>query len=206
MTLLELYELKLLKYNKTKERDNPSKLLAMLLLSEMDKYEPLDISQEKFYNTYKKDIDKQISKVEKDFNFTYEDIISYIEKLTIYNDYVKQSIWYVFADGFRVLHWALLYRKEEVPEEIYCEYFSDNELSYYSNLDKRDSYLNKNCIKLTVEDRLFMLKELKNRSCINCSNENCRFLYSKEKFIYGNKCIGWYNSSLIGISRILKKN
>ena len=38
MTLLELYKLKLYEYKKTGLRERPWKLLAMLLLSEKDKY------------------------------------------------------------------------------------------------------------------------------------------------------------------------
>ena len=83
MTLIELYNFKLNEYKETGLRERPWKLLAMLLLSEKDKFEPLKSSQGEFYKKYKEEIDKKIAKVERDFNFTHKDIVEYIEETVI---------------------------------------------------------------------------------------------------------------------------
>lgn len=155
MTLIELYNLKLNEYKETGLRERPWKLLAMLLLSEKDKYEPLINSQEKFYKKYKKEIDKKISKVERDFNFTHEDIVEYIEK----------------------------------------------PMDFFERI----------CYELTVEERLFILEILENKSCMNCANGSCRVEYSEKIGVdefgnpQGSKCIGWFNAELIGRSKVLRK-
>lgn len=90
MTLIELYNLKLNEYKETGVRERPWKLLAMLLLSEINKYEPARNSRGEFYKKYKDEIDKKIAKVERDFNFTYEDIVEYIERIVANpNDFYK---------------------------------------------------------------------------------------------------------------------
>ena len=58
-------------YKRTGIKPYPDKLLALLILSEKDNYEPLKKSQGEFYEKYKDRINIQIDKVEKDFNFTY---------------------------------------------------------------------------------------------------------------------------------------
>ena len=50
----ELYNLKLYEYRETGLKERPWKLLAMLLLSEKNKYEELRGTQGEFYNKYKK--------------------------------------------------------------------------------------------------------------------------------------------------------
>ena len=52
MKLNEVYNLKLLEYKVTGNVDNVSKLLAMLLLNEKDKFKPLVCTEGKFYETY----------------------------------------------------------------------------------------------------------------------------------------------------------
>ena len=87
MTLLELYNLKLNEYKETGVRERPWKLLAMLLLTRKDEFEPLNTSAGEFYERYKKEIDKEIIRVEKDFNFTHEDLVEYIEKMVVCDNF-----------------------------------------------------------------------------------------------------------------------
>lgn len=233
MTLLELYNLKLYEYKETNIREKPWKLLAMLLLSEKDKYKSQKNSQKEFYEKYKKEINKQINKVEKDFNFKHEDIIKYIEKKEKCDNYEEQKIWIVFEDGFKALNWGLSYKKEKTAEEIFKEYYNSDDLKKnYDieqiaiandiNVTKLDDLLNKIldnpneffkkiCDELTVEERNFILKKLENKSCMNCTNKSCRVEYS-EKIGFdefgkpqGNECFGWFNAELIGRSKILKR-
>ena len=53
----------------------------MLLLTRKDEFSSLNTSAGEFYKRYKKEIDKEISRVEKDFNFTHDDLVEYIEKM-----------------------------------------------------------------------------------------------------------------------------
>ncbi len=233
MTLLELYKLKLYEYEKTGLREKPWKLLAMLLLSEKDKYEPLEKSQGEFYKKYKTQIDLQIAKVEKDFNFTLEDIIEYIEKTVGCGNYEEDRIWFVFADGFGALDWGLKYKQSKTAEEIYAEYYDDDELKKYYDIEQKsiandinvtelDKLLNrifansndiykKICDELTAEERVFILKQLENKCCMNCTNGNCRVEYNEKIGVdefgkaQGSECVGWFNAELIGRSKVLRK-
>ena len=126
MELAELYKLKLLKYKINGEKESPDKLLAMLLLPEKDKYEPLMVSEGKFYSKYKNEIDLKIEKVINDFEITDDEIIKYIEdKDIICNDFEQDKIWYVFCEGFGAMHWSLMYYPEMTPEEVYEKFFDE---------------------------------------------------------------------------------
>lgn len=125
MGLIELYNLKLLKYKINGEKERPAKLLAMLLLPEKDKYEPLMICEGEFYNKYKKEIDLKIKKVINDFEISKEEIIKYIEdKDIVCEDFEHDKVWYVFSEGFGAMHWSLMYHPEMCPEEVYEKVFS----------------------------------------------------------------------------------
>lgn len=80
MTLIEFYNKELETYHDTGERNHPSNLLALLLLDKKDEFEPLKVNEGEFYNVYKEEIDREIEKVTKDFNFSKEDFINYIEE------------------------------------------------------------------------------------------------------------------------------
>ena len=65
--------------------------------------------------------------------------------------------------------------------------------------------------ELTVEERLFIISELENKSCMSCTN-GCCSVPSYEKVgvdefgkHVGSECIGWFNSRLIGRSKVLRK-
>lgn len=233
MTLLELYNLKLNEYKKTGVRERPWKLLAMLLLSEKDKFEPLRTSQGEFYKRYKEEIDKKISRVEKDFNFTHEDMVEYIEKMVVCDNFEEQKIWFVFEEGIGVLEWGLMYMKDKSAEEIYSEYYDTDDLKKDYDIEQRaignnisitklDNLLNRIlenpkefyeniCWELTPAERVFILKMLENKCCINCTNGSCRVEYDEKVGNneygkpQGSDCGGWFNAELIGRSKVLRK-
>lgn len=129
MILEELYNYKLMEYKLTGFREEPYKLLAMLLLPQKDNYEPLLVDEGTFYNFYKKEIDKNINKVITDFEITKKDIINYIESNGFYcDDYEHDKIWYVFAEGFGTMHWGIMYKKNNTPQEIYSKMYGETDL------------------------------------------------------------------------------
>mgnify|MGYP004646209537 CR=1 FL=1 len=131
MKLIELYNLKIDEYKKTGLRENPCKLLAMLLLSHKNIFVECGTLGE-FYKQNKKYIDMYIKKVEKDFNFLQEDIediIEFTQQNVTCEEYQEQKIWNLYARGFEVLNWALTYRLDKTPESIYSEWFDDKSLS-----------------------------------------------------------------------------
>ena len=128
MTLIEFYNEELENYHDTGERNHPSNLLALLLLNKKDEFEPLKVNEGEFYDTYKEEIDRGIEKVTKDFNFSKEDFINYIEESLgsyVEEDYEDDKLWQVFSEGFGALHWGLMYRTDCSGEEIYSYYFDD---------------------------------------------------------------------------------
>lgn len=232
MTMLELYNLKLNEYKEYGLRERPWKLLAMLLLSNKKEYEPLRNSQGEFYKKYKEKIDKEIKKVEADFNFSHDDIVKFIEETVVCEDYEDQKVWFVFAEGFEVLNWGLLYQQEKTAEEIYSQYFDSDDLKKHYDIEQkaiaknikitsldelinkiikcpRDFYV-KICNALTPEERLFLINSLENKNCLNCTNTSCRVEYKEKLGLdengnpQGSKCIGWNNEELIGKSKVLR--
>lgn len=124
-----LYNYKLKEYREHGIKENPAKLLAMLLLPQKDLFEPLMVAEGKFYEAYKEQIDKEIQKVETDFEFTREELIQLIEKKGILcNNFEEDKIWFLFAEGFGAMHWGIMYHKEKNPEEIFQEYFGEEPL------------------------------------------------------------------------------
>lgn len=143
MTLKELYNYKLALYKQEGIREELDRLLALLLLSEKDNYEPLKVAEGVFYEKYKNEIDEKIKKVETDFELTKEDIIKYIEaEGMIVSNYEDNKIWYVFAEGFGSMHWGNMYRKDSTAEEIYSEYFHSNELLTLEMMNKYPNLYN----------------------------------------------------------------
>lgn len=168
MTVEGLYNLKLLDYKINGYRDYPDKLLALLLLSEKDEYEPLRVSEGDFYNTYKEKIDQKIAKVEKDFEITNDDIVSYIEaKGLCCEDFDRDRIWYVYHEGFGSMHWGIWYHPELTAEEIYEECFEDPGKYKNSEVAKRYKNLISACQKYVKDYEERQLAE-------NASSKNNR--------------------------------
>lgn len=231
MTLLELYNLKLHEYKTTGVRERPWKLLAMLLLSEIDKYEPFGVSLGDFYKKYKAQIDEKIAKVERDFKFTKKDIIKYMEEFKRCTNYEEDKVWFVFANGLNALSWGLQYKEEKTPEEIYSEFYESNILLKHYNLEEKaiacniettnlghilnkvleqpKEFFTRICDELTKEELLFILSQLENKSCTNCSNQNCAIIghinFGKSRKIQGTNCDEWINKELIGRAKVLRE-
>ena len=124
MTLTDLYEEKLMDYQTNGRKEQPAKLLAMLLLPERDSYEPLMVAEGVFYREYQKKIDEKIDKVIQDFDITRDEMIQIVEsKGILCEDYEHDKIWFVFAEGFGAMHWGLMYHREWTPEQVYVECF-----------------------------------------------------------------------------------
>lgn len=139
MTVEGLYNLKLLDYRINGYRDQPDRLLALLILPEKDQYEPLMVCEGEFYKTYKDKIDQKIAKVEKDFEITHDDIVACVEaKGLCCENFDHDRIWYVYHEGFGSMHWAIMYHPELTAEEIYEECF--DEPSKYKNSEVAQRY------------------------------------------------------------------
>lgn len=66
--------------------------------------------------------------------------------------------------------------------------------------------------ELTPEERIFIIQNLENKSCINCTNESCRVPYKEKTGLdesgkpQGSSCISWNNDVLIGKCKVLRIN
>lgn len=123
-SLKEIYNNYLIAFKNTGNKPYPDRLLALLLLPEKDKYLPLMVSEGKFYQYYQKEIDAKMKQVENDFDITKKDMIQYIEEKGIcYREetYEEDRVWFVYAEGFGVMHGSLMYKPEKTPEQVYQE-------------------------------------------------------------------------------------
>lgn len=143
MKLIDLYNHKVKLYENDGIREKLDKLLSILLLNEIDLFEE-QATEKEFYERYKDIINKKIRKIEEDFKLTKEEIIEQIERNGIVcNNYEFDKIWFLFNEGFSSVNWGLKNRKSNSIEEIYYEYFFDNELD---DIDK--NILNKKQLSL----------------------------------------------------------
>ena len=127
MLLQELYLQKKKNYMEKSEKNEYVNLLAILLLMNRDKFMPLPISSQKFYEFYRKEIQDYISFLEKDFNITDLDMMCYLLNKGIYvEDLEEDKIEYCYAEAVEVLHWAVMYVKNLTAEEIYTTYFESD--------------------------------------------------------------------------------
>lgn len=129
-TLLEKYDKALEEFKQTGYHLHPANLLAMLLLSEKDTFEPLLVCEGEFYKRYKNKIDIKINKVISDFKISREEILAFIEqKGIISEDFEEDKIWFVFAEGFGNMHGEMMYRPNQTAYQIYN--YMDNKLKLY---------------------------------------------------------------------------
>lgn len=128
--LLETYEASLKEFYQSGYHPHPANLLAMLLLPEKDKFEPLHTSEGNFYRKYQSQIDSKISKVITDFKISDEEINAFIEACGILTtDFEHDKIWFVFADGFGIMHGEMMYRPNQTEYQIYR--LMDNQSVWY---------------------------------------------------------------------------
>lgn len=121
ITLKDLYQQYKEEFNRTAVHPHPSELLALLLLQEKNKYQVVTNNTNEFYEYYKTNINKKIEQVIIDFAITKDEIIEYMIAKTTYHeaDYEQNKIWFVFANGFSILQWGLIYHPEWSPEGLY---------------------------------------------------------------------------------------
>lgn len=128
MNVKELYDYKLKKYKEKGIRDNLDRLLLLLMLNEKDNYEPFTCNSGDFYERYKEEINKNITKVESDFDVTRELLEELIEeKGILIDDFESDKIWFVYPEGFGGLQWGIIYQKDKTPEELYVLNFEEDE-------------------------------------------------------------------------------
>ena len=111
-------------FNQTGEHQHPSELLALLLLQEKDIYKSKEINPNtfEFYLEHKESISEKIDQVIVDFAITKQEIINIIETNGIkYSEelYEEHKIWFVFANGIRVLQWGLINQPNLSPEKLH---------------------------------------------------------------------------------------
>lgn len=117
VSLEEQYKYYLNNFKNKGINPHPSELLALLLLPDKDKYLSLTGNVDDFYNYYQEEINKKIIQVMNDFDLEEEDIMEYAN---VFDD--KDNFDYkmtVFANGFIVLQWGIMYHSTWSPERIY---------------------------------------------------------------------------------------
>lgn len=120
--LLEIYQNCLINFQKNGWHPHPANLLAMLLLTEKENYKSLKVCEGVFYETYKNEINAKIEKVMGDFNISHEEIKMFIEMQNIMTDdesFESDKIWFVFADGFGIMHGEMMYRPNQTDYQMY---------------------------------------------------------------------------------------
>lgn len=128
--LLEMYENALEEFKQSGYHPHPANLLSMLLLTEKDKFEALRVSEGVFYKKYKSEIDRKISKVIDDFEISQQEIEAFIEaEGVLVDDFESDKIWFVFADGFGIMHGEMMYRPNQTDYQMYC--CMDNKSKWY---------------------------------------------------------------------------
>lgn len=115
-----MYENALEEFKESGYHPHPANLLAMLLLPEKDQFKPLRVTEGEFYKQYKSAIDSKIEKVITDFEISKAEIQEFIEtKGVSVDNYEKDKIWFVFADGFGVMHGEMMYRPRQTSYQMY---------------------------------------------------------------------------------------
>ena len=76
-------------------------------------------------------------------------------------------------------------------------------------LENPNDFFTRICDELTKEELLFILSQLENKSCTNCSNKNCAIIghinFGKSRKIQKTHCYAWINSELIGRAKVFRE-
>lgn len=142
--LLEIYQNYLEEFKKTGCHPHPANLLAMLLLPEKNNFEPLKVCEGVFYKTYMNEINVKIKKIIEDFNISHDEIKSFIEMEDIITDdesFESDKIWFVFADGFGIMHGEMMYRPNQTDYQMYS--CMNNKEKMYKMTEKGLEIVNK---------------------------------------------------------------
>lgn len=136
-TLLKMYSDYLEEFKRSGYHPHPANLLAMQLLPEKAKFEALRLDEGEFYEHYKEEFNSKIAQVTSDFNLDKREIIAFIESAGIFPTearYEEEKIWFVFAEGFGIMHGEMMYRPQETSIEMYnC---LDNKSKLYKMTDE----------------------------------------------------------------------
>ena len=128
--LLEMYENYLLYFKKSGYHPHPANLLAMLILPEKEKYEPLRV---------------------KDFNISDEEIKLFIETRDIITDsesFEHDLIWFVFSHGFGIMHGEMMYRPNQTDYEMYSAMDNKSKLYKMNNSVLLENEINNKVLEL----------------------------------------------------------
>lgn len=117
VSLEEQYKYYLNNFKNKGINPHPSELLALLLLPDKDKYLSLTGNIDDFYNYYQDEIDKKIIQVMNDFDLEEEDIMEYANVLDDKDNFDYKMT--VFANGFGVLQWGIMYHPDWSPERMH---------------------------------------------------------------------------------------
>lgn len=77
-------------------------------------------------------------------------------------------------------------------------------------IDNPDEFYLRICEELTPEERIYIIKNLKNKCCNNCSNPGCSIENNEKNGLNelgeleGSSCLGWQNYRYIGMAKILR--
>lgn len=160
--LQEQYEQYQEEYKRTRKHPHPSKLLALLLFQERNKYDHLNLDSVEFYKHHKDLINQKIDKVIKDFSITNLDLHNYVKDLSqsfdkrlTGNAFYKACKYWTFISGWNALLNSIMYDEDLSPE------VSFNKFSYWWPVvaDKRKI--------LKLEDLYEQYKQTFNRTAIH---------------------------------------
>lgn len=128
MYLRDFYTKKLTDYKQTNNVDSYSKLLSILLLNEINRFNNPRCSSQAFYTRYKNVINEKINKIEQDFNITDEDYLKYFNSIGVeVRDINKAKIKYIYEESIIVLQWAMIFCNDSTPEDAF-EFCYDEEV------------------------------------------------------------------------------
>lgn len=175
MKLNELYNLKLLEYKVTGNVDDINKLLAIRLFNERENFEPLICDDKRFYETYKKEIDKNIEKIMSDFEITDEKLTEYIKNRysVEIKDYENNKILYAFFGGICTLHNAILCHSDKTNEQLFFEIYKEDLSKYPMKSIFNDEQLTTPEVLHNVNNE----KQMKHFKNIECHPNHGPFLF-----------------------------
>ena len=129
--LKDIYINYLRMYSETGVKPRIDEMLLILLLDNINYFEPLKLPTKDFYKFYQRIIEEKITNIKKDFKITTEDInnLKKEENIEELDDY------FLYEKVLVSIHTYLKENKNIKPIEIYYEYYHD---IYGVNLNKNN--------------------------------------------------------------------